>query len=256
MATPETRDAGTNAGRPHGTDQQRVLNDPAFVLHTRPWKETSLILELLTRSHGRIPAVAKGARRPHSQLRPVLLPFQPILVTYAGKGEVRLVHAVEWQGGIPQLTGVALMCGFYLNELLMAALARDDAHESLFDAYHSAIRELGVARFHSGVLRRFETSLLAELGYGLLLETEGDTGEAIAPATRYRYIPERGPVPFDPAADVEAVTVAGKTLLDMAAGDYSDPVTVAESKRLMRTLINHHLGNPELHSRQLLAEPR
>lgn len=236
--------------------QQRVANERAFVLHTRPWKETSLILELLTRRHGRIAAVAKGARRPHSQLRSLLLPFQPVLVTWSGKSEVRLVHSVEWVGGIPQLGGIALLCGFYLNELLVAALARDDAHEHLFDAYFNALRELAGSSFQTGILRQFELTLLAELGYGLLLHAEADGVTPLLDDGRYRYLPERGPVRAMPDESGEAVVVTGKTLRDMASGDYDDPITAAESKRLMRALIAHHLGNPPLHSRQLLIDTR
>jgi DNA repair protein RecO (recombination protein O) len=246
---------GRQTGAASGT-QQRVANEPAFVLHTRPWKETSLIVDLLTRRHGRLPAVAKGARRPQSQLRPVLLPFQPLLATWSGRSEVRLIHGVEWQGGIPQLSGTALLCGFYLNELLVAALARDDPHEEIFDAYADALRDLATAPFQSGVLRRFEIALLAALGYGLQLEAQAPDGAALLAEARYRYLPERGPVPHQGPDPEEGVVVSGKTLRDMAGGDYGDPATAGESKKLMRLLIAHHLGNPPLHSRQLLIEVR
>ncbi len=239
-----------------GGEQKRVLNEPAFVLHTRPWKETSLILELLTRHHGRVAAVAKGARRPTSQLRSLLLPFQPVLVTWSGKSEVRLVHTVEWQGGIAQLSGTALLCGFYLNELLVTALARDDPHEGLFDAYEAALRELATGPFQSRVLRRFEITLLGELGYGLQLQEDARLGTPLIDGTRYRYLPESGPVVHAGPESEEQVIVYGKTLLDMERGDYGDPVTAAEAKKLMRALISHHLGNPPLHSRQLLLDVR
>ncbi|MCW5626173.1 MAG: DNA repair protein RecO, partial [Burkholderiales bacterium] len=152
-------------------NRRRELNRPAFVLHGYPWKETSLLVELFTRTHGRLAVVAKGARRPHSQLRGLLMAFQPLLVTWSGRGEVKLLHGAEWQGGVPQLAGVALLCGFYLNELLVKALIREDAHEELFDAYDEAIRALGSGDGGPGdVLRRFEKRLLAELGYGLVLQ--------------------------------------------------------------------------------------
>ena len=235
---------------------QRILNEPAFVLHGRPWKETSLVLELFTRGHGRIAAVAKGARRPHSQLRPLLLPFQPVLVTWSGRSEVRLVHSVEWQGGIPQLGGKSLLCAFYLNELLMAALVRDDPHDTLFDAYHAVMRDLAGAPVLSAVLRRFEILLLSELGYGLQLEVDVVTGEPVEADALYRYVPDRGAARVAETDEPDMWTVRGRTLLDMAAGRFGDPQTGAESKRLMRGLISHHLGNPELRSRQLILEPR
>lgn len=235
---------------------QRIVNDPAYVLHTRPWKETSLVLDLLTRSHGRILAVAKGARRPASQLRPVLMLFQPLLVTWGGRSEVRTIHAVEWVGGVPQLSGVALMCGFYLNELLVRGLAREDPHEGVFDAYAATVRDLAVTAFHTGILRRFEAALLADLGYGLQLDTDATTGDTLLGERCYRYLPERGAVPLDEGEPPDGATVHGKTLLDIARGDYSDPATAAESKRLMRLLLQHHLGDTELYARQLVMELR
>ena len=235
---------------------QRVANDPAYVLHTRPWKETSLVLELLTRSHGRVIAVAKGARRPASQLRPVLMLFQPLLVTWAGRSEVRTIHAVKWVGGIPQLGGVALMCGFYLNELLVKALAREDPHEGVFDAYAGTVRDLATDRFHTGILRRFEAALLADLGYGLQLESDAESGADLLLDRWYRYLPERGAIPLMAGEEPDGATVRGKTLLDIARSDYTDPVTASEAKRLMRLLLQHHLGDTELHARQLVMELR
>jgi len=235
------------------TASQRVSNEPGYVLHTRPWKETSLVLELFTRGHGRMVAVAKGARRPHSQLRPLLLPFQPVLVTWSGRSEVRLVHSVEWQGGVPQLGGKALLCAFYLNELLMAALVREDPHDRLFDAYDGVIRELAGGAALSAILRRFEIVLLRELGFGLELETEAETGAPVEADRLYRYSPERGAMALAAEREPDAWTVRGRTLLDMAQGEYADPQTGAESKRLMRGLLSHHLGNPELRSRELVV---
>lgn len=234
--------------------RQRIANEPAYVLHTRPWKETSLVLELLTRHHGRVAGVAKGARRPHSPLRPLLLPFQPVLVTWSGKSELRLIQAVEWRGGMGQLGGVALMCGFYLNELLLAALAREDPHEGLFDAYARALERLAATTVHSHVLRVFERALLAELGYGLQLAHEADSGRSLLPDARYRYLPDQGPSRLAAHEADDGACVLGKTLLDMARDDYSDPVTAAESKRLMRRLLGTYLGQHELHTRQLLKD--
>jgi DNA repair protein RecO (recombination protein O) len=234
--------------------RQRVQNESAFVLHTHPWKETSLVLDLFTRSQGRIAAVAKGARRPHSQLRALLLPFQPVLVSWTGRSELRVIQAVEWRGGIPQLGGVALMCGFYLNELLRAALAREDAHEALFDAYANAVGRLAVSMSHSTVLRVFERALLSELGYALQFDAEVDTGQALIAEARYRYLPEKGPQLLGADQDAEAFAVRGKTLIDMGRDDYSDPITAAEGKRLMRSLLGTYLGHAELHTRQLLKD--
>ena len=235
-------------------DRRRELNRPAFVLHSRPWKETSLVLELFTRSHGRVAAVAKGARRPHSQLRGVLMAFAPLHVTWSGKGELRLLHAAEWQGGIPQLSGVSLLCGFYLNELLMKVLAREDPHEQLFDAYQQAIHALAPVGGHAAALRRFECQLLMELGYALDLERDAGSGQPLRADLRYRYQPERGALLAQRGDADGPCVVRGKTLLDMASDDYADAVSAAESKHLLRHLIHHHLGQPELQTRQLIKE--
>jgi len=247
-------DGGTELPTVTAGGRQRVQNEASFVLHTHPWKETSLVLDLFTRTHGRISAVAKGARRPHSPLRALLMPFQPVLATWSGRSELRLIHSVEWRGGIPQLGGIALMCGFYLNELLRAALAREDPHEALFDAYASAVGRLAVSDSPSTVLRIFERSLLTELGYALQFEAEADTGEALLAEARYRYLPDRGPQRLVDDQNAEAFAVRGKTLLDMGRDDYGDPVTAAESKRLMRSLLGAYLGHAELHTRQLLKD--
>ena len=120
--------------------KQRIEQQPAWVLHTYPWRETSLIVEIFARDHGRVALVAKGARRPHSQLRGVLMAFQPLLMDWSGGGEVKTLVRAEWQGGQPLLTGRALICGYYLNELLVRLTAREDAHPRLFSAYADAVR--------------------------------------------------------------------------------------------------------------------
>lgn len=255
MGTAEPRETGIDRVASHA-DRRRETNRPAFVLHSYPWKETSLVVELFTRSHGRIPAVAKGARRPHSALRGLLMAFQPVLVTWSGKAELRVLHSAEWRGGVPQLTGVALLCGFYVNELLVKVLAREDPHERLFDTYADAIRDLAGAAAPAAVLRRFEKQLLMELGYALELTLDANTRTPLAAERRYRYAPELGPVETRASASPndEVETVRGRTLLDMGRDDYSDPVTAAESKRLMRALIHHHFGQLELHTRQLVKD--
>ncbi len=123
-------------------DRNRHQDEQAFVLHSYPFRETSLILDVFSRRHGRLAIVARGARRPRSALRGVLMNFQPLLLSWFGKGEVRTLHSAEWQGGQPYLQGTALMCGFYLNELLLNLLARDDPHEQLFDYYRATLYRL------------------------------------------------------------------------------------------------------------------
>lgn len=234
-------------------NRHKQQDEPAFVLHSYPFRETSLILDVFSRSHGRLAIMARGARRPRSVLRGVLMNFQPLLLSWFGKGEVRTLHSAEWQGGQPYLQGTALMCGFYLNELLLNLLARDDPHEQLFDYYRATLHRLAHEADHAATLRCFEKHLLQELGYALTLEHEAGSGKAIQPEVCYRYIVERGAVPEEGDTRI-GLPVRGKTLLDMAADDYVDPATAQQSKQLMRLLLNHHLGGKALHTRELIKD--
>ncbi len=231
----------------------RQQNELAYVMHSYPFRETSLILDVFSRTHGRLAVVARGARRPKSSLRGVLMNFQPLLLSWFGKGELRTLHSAEWQGGQPYLQGTALMCGFYLNELLLNLLARDDPHAQLFDDYRATLQRLAHEQDHATTLRCFEKHLLQQLGYALALENEADTGEAIQAQRCYRYIVEHGAVQDHGDVDV-GFPLAGKTLLDMAADDYTDPLTAQQSKQMMRMLINHHLGGKTLHTRELIKD--
>ncbi len=235
--------------REHNTRQG---DQPAYVLHTYPYRETSLIVEVFSRDFGRLPLMARGARRPKSAVRGLLLSFQPLSLSWFGKAELRTLHSAEWQGGQPLLQGTALICGFYLNELLLKLLHRDDPHEQLFLYYQETLQELARRTDYAAVLRRFEMNLLKELGYALTLAHDADSGAAIEPDVHYRYVFERGPVRQKTGQN--GVELSGKTLLDMAADDYGDPVTLQQSKALMRALINHYLGEGTLHTRQILKD--
>jgi DNA repair protein RecO (recombination protein O) len=235
--------------REHNTRQG---DQPAYVLHTYPYRETSLIVEVFSRDFGRLPLMARGARRPKSAVRGLLLSFQPLSLSWFGKAELRTLHSAEWQGGQPLLQGTALICGFYLNELLLKLLHRDDPHEQLFLYYQETLQELARRTDHAAVLRRFEMNLLKELGYALTLGHDAESGAAIEPDRYYRYVFERGPVRQKTGQN--GVELLGKTLLDMAADDYGDPVTLQQSKALMRALINHYLGEDTLHTRQILKD--
>ena len=143
-------------------------HQPAFVLHAQAYKETSLIVELFTRDHGRVSVVARGARRPRAALRGLLLPFQPLVLGWFGKTELKTLAHADWQGALPQLGGVPLLAGLYLNELLLRLTAREDPHPALFADYAATVRAIGPRdgrQDMSALLRRFELRLLAELGY-------------------------------------------------------------------------------------------
>lgn len=232
--------------------RQRVDGAQAYLLHAYPYSETSLILDVFTREHGRLPLLARGARRPRSALRGVLLGFQPLELGWFGSGEVKTLAKAEWMGGVPLLAGRCLLLGYYLNELLLKLVPREDAHPALFDAYGDALAALARGRTDTAELRRFEKTLLRELGYGLSLGRDATDGSPVRADECYVYQVERGPVP---ASGSEGLPVlAGKTLLDLAADDYSDPRTLAESKALMRQLMAHYLGGQALQSRRIFVE--
>ena len=243
--------ATNNAGA--ANERHRRDAQPAFILHTYPFRETSLVVETFTSNFGRVGLVARGARRPKSALRGLMMAFQPLLLSWAGKSELRTLYKAEWQGGIPQLRGLGLMCGFYLNELLLKFLAREDPHEALFATYQEAIAALAHAAEPAAILRRFEKNLLKELGYALILDHEAESGEPIDPGKRYTYAIERGPLVLQVGGE-SSVDVSGRTLIDLHNNDFSDAASLAESKLLMRFLVNHYLGNQELLTRQLLRE--
>src|SRR5437667_10731600 len=172
--------------------RERRDDQQAFVLHAYPYRETSLIVEALTLEHGRVAMVARGAKRPRSELRGVLQAFQPLCLSWAGAGELKTLMGAEWRGGLPLVTGAALLCGFYLNELLLKLLPREDPHPGVFADYETALGDLAAGRDQATVLRRFEVRLLAAMGYALPLVTDADTGAPVDPAVRYHYAFDRG----------------------------------------------------------------
>lgn len=234
--------------------------DRAYVLHSYPYRETSLILQAWTEKHGRMGLVAKGARRPKSAHRSLLVPFQPLALDWFGRGELRTLKAAEPLAPATPLAGQGLLSAFYLNELLLKLTHRDDPHERLFEAYDAAIAALrGISRSGEGkievVLRRFELRMLQELGYAVELAHEVRTGEPIDPAREYWYVVERGPVAAEgEGAMANAVRLRGLTLIDLERGRFEEPATVAQAKQLMRLLIHHSLNGQELATRALVRD--
>jgi DNA repair protein RecO (recombination protein O) len=236
--------------------KRRADHQPGYVLHTYPYKETSLIVEAFTRGFGRVALLARGARRPRSAMRGVLLSFHPLRLGWSGgvsnEASLGTLISVEWSGALQPLAGRALMCGFYLNELLLRLLPRDDPHEALFDFYGEALAGLSSGASQASVLRSFEKRLLAELGYAPLLEREAATGAPIEPGRRYLYEPDRGPMPLGNSSS--ELSVSGQTLLDLAAGEYERPETRDEARMLLRALIGQRLDGQVLHTRAVLRE--
>lgn len=229
----------------------------AWVLHHRAYRDSSLIVELFTPQSGRVGAVARGARRGGSALRALLQPFTPLSVTLVGRGELKTLSAAEADGAAVDLRGEALLAGFYLNELLLRLLARDDDHEPLWHAYGSTLRALSEGG--SAVappLRRFERLLLDHLGYGLNLSHEAVTNAPLVPGRRYEYLLEEGPRALAGGAAGGGLCFSGAQLLAMHAGDYGDAATRAAARRLFGAALDLYLGGRPLRSRQVLASLR
>lgn len=234
------------------SERSARLRGAGYVLHTLPWRETSLLVEVLTRDHGRLALMARGARRPRSPVRGLLRAFQPLELEWFGKGELRTLAKADWGDWQPLLAGQGLYCGLYLNELLLRLLARDDPHPGLYDAYAATLAALALRVGDEVSLRRFELRLLSELGYGLQLASDADSGDALDPERQYTFDPERGPRVA--AAGTNAVQFSGRALAAIAADQWSDPATAVQAKALMRLVLSFHLGHQDLHTRKLFRE--
>lgn len=244
------------APRPETARAREAHVAAGYVLHSYPFRETSLIVEFFTRSHGRVGVMAKGARRAKSSLRGALMAFQPMQLTWSGKSELKTLHGADWEAGHLQLQGLQLICGFYVNELLLKLVPREDPHEGLYEAYEQAIHALRDGAKPARLLRRFERELLREVGYELLLERDVD-GQPVQPQEEYAFQIERGPVRLFNNGVAPGLRVRGKTLLDLS-GDLQevdeDGLTDQEGRTLMRQAIGHYLNGQELRTRQLLRE--
>lgn len=229
---------------------KRIDLEPCFVLHHRPYRETSLIVEVFGRDSGRLGVIAKGARRPRSDLRGVLQPFRPLLLSWSGSGELGLLTAAEPDGYMRAFAGRALFSGFYMNELLMRLLHRFDPHPELFDHYRAAIASFGAGARTEAVLRVFEKQMLESIGYGLVLDRDIDSGEPIRGGAAYHYVADRGPV-FVQNGDRQGLRVTGETLLALARERLDDERVLDEAKQLMRAVLRGHLGDKPLATRRL-----
>ncbi len=243
---------------------KRISDEPAFVLHRYDWSESSLILEVFTRQHGRVALVAKGAKRPSSSFRPVLLPLQPLHIAFGGDAEIRTLKSAEWGGGQVMPTGDALLSGYYLNELLLRLLARDDPHPQLFDAYSDAVAVLGSEHGEAlePALRAFELLLLREIGLLPSLDLQTLTLAPLDADTRYSLVPEAGLVASRPGESRGSLSGAEWQALQRALDDPASfhatlrqaAQTMAELKPQLRTLLHYHCGVSTLKTRQLMID--
>lgn len=229
----------------------RIDQQPAFVLHSRPYRETSLLLECLTREHGRLGVVARGVRRERSRMpRAQLEPFQSLALDLLMRGELATLLGAEPRGLPLRLAGNAGLAGLYLNELVVRLTGRQDPHPALFDAYARTLPRLADPDGMGWTLRRFERDLLEAIGYGLQLEHEAGSGEALAPDATYRYQVEEGPTAC--AADAPRA-LHGRDLLALAGDRRPDAAGLAALRRMMREVIRFHLGGGELRAWRVLA---
>ncbi|WP_243041096.1 DNA repair protein RecO [Dyella sedimenti] len=229
----------------------RIEQQPAYVLHSRPYRETSLLLECLTRDYGRIGVVARGVRRERSRLqRAQLEPFQPLLLDLLFRGELATLQAAEAGGGSGRLVGDAGLAGLYLNELVVRLTGRQDPHPELYGAYALALPRLAGPEPLAWTLRRFERDLLEALGYGLQLESEAESGEPLDAGGSYRYHVEQGPSPCRPGT---AHALRGSDLLALAQDRMPDAAGLSALRSMMREVIRFHLGGGELRAWHVLG---
>jgi DNA repair protein RecO (recombination protein O) len=252
-AMAEVAAPASSASSRRRSPESRVDHQPGVVLHTYPWRETSLIIEVFTRDYGRMALVARGAKRPTSQFRSLLSPFAPLALSWSGRNEIKNLVRVEWVGGLAPLRGNALLSAFYANELIVRLLARADPHELLFAQYLGMLRGLAESR-HDVTLRTFELELLREVGYEVPLDQCID-GEPIDACARYRFRPEAGAQRVAQHESEEGgASVSGATLLAMARGDFADPLVASEAKAMLRQLIRYHLDGKPLNTRRILLD--
>lgn len=233
----------------------RLLNEPAFVLHARAWRETSLLVEVLSAHHGRVGLLARGLRGPRSQpLRAALQPLQSIRFDAVQRGELAQLRAAEALDAAPRLTGEAMMAGFYLNELTLRLTQRDDPQPDLFTAYARTRERLRAGEPLAWTLRRFERDLLESLGSGFEWNIDGD-GEPIDPAARYRLDPEHGPrrLLSDRGQADRSGAATGRGLLDLGADRQPADADLPGLRRALRGVLAHHLGPRGLKSWEMLA---
>ena len=242
---------------------KRITDEPAYVLHRYDWSEASLILDIFTRGHGRIALVARGAKRPSSSFRPILLPLQPLHLAFGGDAEIRTLKSAQWQGGHVMPKGDALLSGYYLNELLMRLLARDDPHPALFDAYAATVQLLADQRIDTlqVALRAFELRLLRDIGLLPMLDTQTATLAPLLPGARYVLLAEAG---LREAHDGDRNALSGAQWLALQRaldGDsaFADTMHACvdhlpELKHQLRALLHYHCDVNVLKTRQMMMD--
>ena len=235
--------------------ENRIYLQPAYVLHRRPFRNTSLLVDFFTLDYGMVRTVARGARRQKSRYRAGLQLFQPVLVSFIGRSELRTLTMLECNLPPIQLPGRNLLCGMYLNELLTRLLLNQQEHRDLYHVYQESLLALQDGKAIEPVLRHFEMRLLAELGYALNLDFDCVSQQPIRADLMYRFKPDSG---FEsmlraPGIREQADAYSGAHLLALRAGELQDAAAAKTAKRLLRQALTAHLGNRPLHSRNLFS---
>lgn len=231
---------------------RRVQYQNSYILHTRPYSESSLLIDAFSRDHGRVSLLAKGSRRVKSKVRGMIRPFQPLLLSWSGKGELQTLTAAESECAIRVLARQAWLCGCYMNELLIKLLHKHDPHEELFDHYNDTLQLLDDGKSAQVILRFFEKRLLKEIGYGLVLTHDVKNNSPVSKDKTYRYYPDSGPIISDNSSSDSVWIVGGSTLIALHEEAFSDPRQIIQSKHLMRALLNQSLQGKKLKSRSIV----
>ena len=234
----------------------KIHLEPAFVLHSRPYQETSLIIDFFTKSYGRLNAVAKGAKRPKSPLRSVLTPACKLVVSMTGKSELKNLSSVEIVDHFHLSDGISLNSIIYINELISKATEKEDPHENIFLEYEILLRNLNDSKGSEQLeksLRNFELNLLQEMGYGIDLTREAESNMRIDSDTRYRFDPDKGFSSIN-EDDSTQISFLGQDVLDFSQGQFEKKTTRDASKIIMRLALDYHLGNKTLNIRKYLTK--
>lgn len=233
-------------------NSKRVLDHPAFLLHHRPFRDSSQILEVFSEEHGRLAVVARGSRAGKSRYRGILRPFLALRLSWVIRSDLGTLTGAEIAGAPLVLSGKSLLSGYYVNELLLNLLHKHDPQPEVFALYDETIRALALGEQLSAALRRFEGRLLDLIGYGLNLDCDAVSGELIAPDRYYHYRVEQGPVETHDAGQPQAFI--GRHLQAIAAGQFDDPDVLRAAGLLFREVLAYHLNGRELKSRKVLMD--
>jgi DNA repair protein RecO (recombination protein O) len=229
----------------------KVDQQPGYVLHRRSYRESSLLVEVFTRNFGRLALIAKGCRKKKSQVHGLFMSFKPVLLSWTGKGELPILTSIEQTTFYPQPDFSRVPSGYYMNELILKLLHRHDPHELLYDKYETSVFQLLNKDEPLAVLRVFEKHLLREIGFGLVLDHDVETGEALVKEGSYQYLPQKGPVAAD---SNQSGTVFGSTLIALEEEEFFTGREHRQARQLTKALIDIQLNGKELRTRRILRE--